>query len=107
MNIRIKKKKKKKIRFFFFKQKTAYEIKECDWSSDVCSSDLREKVEFTATNKTFSKPANVAEVKSYGKSKKEQDGFLFNCIRSKISVTILLYGGDKRKGIITDRKSVV
>ncbi len=26
--------------FFFFKQKTAYEIKECDWSSDVCSSDL-------------------------------------------------------------------
>ena len=32
--------KKKKKRFFFFKQKTAYEIKECDWSSDVCSSDL-------------------------------------------------------------------
>src|ERR1051326_9527745 len=29
--------------FFFFKQKTAYEIKECDWSSDVCSSDLLEK----------------------------------------------------------------
>src|SRR5210317_2367074 len=27
--------------FFFFKQKTAYEISECDWSSDVCSSDLR------------------------------------------------------------------
>src|SRR5688572_7251382 len=26
--------------FFFFKQKTAYEI-DCDWSSDVCSSDLR------------------------------------------------------------------
>ena len=25
---------------FVFKQKTAYEIKECDWSSDVCSSDL-------------------------------------------------------------------
>src|ERR1051326_4661036 len=29
--------------FFFFKQKTAYEIKECDWSSDVCSSDLYEE----------------------------------------------------------------
>ena len=26
---------------FFFKQKTAYEIYQCDWSSDVCSSDLR------------------------------------------------------------------
>ena len=29
-----------KIIIYFFKQKTAYEIKECDWSSDVCSSDL-------------------------------------------------------------------
>src|SRR5216110_717810 len=27
--------------FFFFKQKTAYEISSRDWSSDVCSSDLR------------------------------------------------------------------
>src|SRR5213593_3088226 len=26
--------------FFFFKQKTAYEMVSCDWSSDVCSSDL-------------------------------------------------------------------
>src|SRR6188508_1156359 len=26
--------------FFFFKQKTAYEMAQCDWSSDVCSSDL-------------------------------------------------------------------
>src|SRR5881296_2876998 len=26
--------------FFFFKQKTAYEVLLCDWSSDVCSSDL-------------------------------------------------------------------
>ena len=41
---RRKKKKKEEyvvFFFFFFKQKTAYEIKECDWSSDVCSSDLR------------------------------------------------------------------
>src|SRR3546814_8992068 len=27
--------------FFFFKQKTAYEMRISDWSSDVCSSDLR------------------------------------------------------------------
>src|SRR3546814_5186463 len=26
--------------FFFFKQKTAYEMRMSDWSSDVCSSDL-------------------------------------------------------------------
>src|SRR3546814_1574581 len=28
------------IEFFFFKQKTAYEMRISDWSSDVCSSDL-------------------------------------------------------------------
>src|SRR3546814_2834640 len=28
--------------FFFFKQKTAYEMRISDWSSDVCSSDLRQ-----------------------------------------------------------------
>src|SRR3546814_17353328 len=29
--------------FFFFKQKTAYEMRISDWSSDVCSSDLEEE----------------------------------------------------------------
>src|SRR3546814_12033827 len=29
--------------FFFFKQKTAYELRISDWSSDVCSSDLRDR----------------------------------------------------------------
>src|SRR3546814_8707233 len=29
--------------FFFFKQKTAYEMRISDWSSDVCSSDLSRK----------------------------------------------------------------
>src|SRR3546814_9422961 len=28
--------------FFFFKQKTAYEMRISDWSSDVCSSDLED-----------------------------------------------------------------
>src|SRR3546814_3104884 len=32
------------ICFFFFKQKTAYELRISDWSSDVCSSDLRKAV---------------------------------------------------------------
>src|SRR3546814_6664398 len=30
--------------FFFFKQKTAYEMRISDWSSDVCSSDLDLKI---------------------------------------------------------------
>src|SRR3546814_397448 len=36
--------------FFFFKQKTAYELRISDWSSDVCSSDL------------FDLPARIADV---------------------------------------------
>src|SRR3546814_15526147 len=31
------------VMFFFFKQKTAYEMRISDWSSDVCSSDLAAK----------------------------------------------------------------
>src|SRR3546814_2718334 len=30
--------------FFFFKQKTAYEMRISDWSSDVCSSDLHDAI---------------------------------------------------------------
>src|SRR3546814_9367962 len=44
--------------FFFFKQKTAYEMRISDWSSDVCSSDLR------ATDVMFS--GKVAVVAGYG-----------------------------------------
>src|SRR3546814_4206588 len=35
--------------FFFFKQKTAYEMRISDWSSDVCSSDLRYQPYFITT----------------------------------------------------------
>ena len=44
--------------FFFFKQKTAYEIVDCDWSSDVCSSDLGEMPkpgQRTANTEVFSR----------------------------------------------------
>src|SRR3546814_18512135 len=44
------------VLFFFFKQKTAYEMRISDWSSDVCSSDL-----------------NVAD--RYGVSRIDQDAF--------------------------------
>src|SRR3546814_18308431 len=38
--------------FFFFKQKTAYELRISDWSSDVCSSDLE----------AFEEPAHMRQV---------------------------------------------
>src|SRR3546814_4442635 len=34
---------------FFFKQKTAYEMRISDWSSDVCSSDLRRSRQASAS----------------------------------------------------------
>src|SRR3546814_6464878 len=40
--------------FFFFKQKTAYELRISDWSSDVCSSDLIMSNAFGGTDGTSS-----------------------------------------------------
>src|SRR3546814_7292036 len=39
--------------FFFFKQKTAYEMRISDWSSDVCSSDLKFIVNLSITERNF------------------------------------------------------
>src|SRR3546814_10008832 len=36
--------------FFFFKQKTAYEMRISDWSSDVCSSDLLDSIRSAASS---------------------------------------------------------
>src|SRR3546814_4047561 len=44
------------IVFFFFKQKTAYEMRISDWSSDVCSSDL---VLYTPSIKITVSPATA------------------------------------------------
>src|SRR3546814_14261627 len=40
--------------FFFFKQKTAYEMRISDWSSDVCSSDL-----LAGTSAPFAGPGDI------------------------------------------------
>src|SRR3546814_5560089 len=39
--------------FFFFKQKTAYEMRISDWSSDVCSSDLPVREGFRGVVRTL------------------------------------------------------
>src|SRR3546814_1809468 len=39
--------------FFFFKQKTAYEMRISDWSSDVCSSDLAVADQVQAVGRQF------------------------------------------------------
>src|SRR6478736_8076557 len=48
------------LKLFFFKQKTAYEI-DCDWSSDVCSSDLPGSVERTEPGAIADERQRIAE----------------------------------------------
>src|SRR3546814_308611 len=47
--------------FFFFKQKTAYEMRISDWSSDVCSSDL-----YVSGNAVFSQYLQIPAVPGAG-----------------------------------------
>src|SRR3546814_16540088 len=42
--------------FFFFKQKTAYEMRISDWSSDVCSSDLADLIVLVGSNTAWCHP---------------------------------------------------
>src|SRR3546814_7591257 len=47
------------LSFFFFEQKTAYEMRISDWSSDVCSSDLSTHPNVLGVNEWDGKPARV------------------------------------------------
>src|SRR3546814_1858653 len=56
--------------FFFFKQKTAYEMRISDWSSDVCSSDLKPHEglfypRFNFLSSDLVPPPNTAERDTY------------------------------------------
>ena len=56
--------------FFFFKQKTAYEIYQCDWSSDVCSSDLSGFDRARTINRNLSSNRQGFYPQTIGRSKK-------------------------------------
>ena len=57
--------------FFFFKQKTAYEIYQCDWSSDVCSSDLNGVKQLYISNKEIHTKLIQLGIPNINKSKRE------------------------------------
>src|SRR3546814_620088 len=48
--------------FFFFKQKTAYEMRISDWSSDVCSSDLEDVEQLLAWEMNLLHQPDVAQI---------------------------------------------
>src|SRR3546814_1055778 len=54
--------------FFFFKQKTAYEMRISDWSSDVCSSDLGNGNNATVPVPTGAAVGDIAVVGIYKES---------------------------------------
>src|SRR3546814_2574965 len=58
--------------FFFFKQKTAYEMRISDWSSDVCSSDLPERDRYRLP-KTFRKTDGQVEKSWSGQASAASD----------------------------------
>src|SRR3546814_16115218 len=54
--------------FFFFKQKTAYEMRISDWSSDVCSSDLMGITQHRKSSQLVQQIANLLLLKgNFGK----------------------------------------
>src|SRR3546814_1597635 len=66
------------IFFFFFKQKTAYEMRISDWSSDVCSSDLTEQ--HVAPSRCEGSSSRQGEFPLHGPSDGISDGDEASCI---------------------------
>src|SRR3546814_3893665 len=56
--------------FFFFKQKTAYEMRISDWSSDVCSSDLSVVIPAQAGNRASSSRLCVRFLGTHAKARR-------------------------------------
>src|SRR3546814_7712420 len=58
--------------FFFFKQKTAYEMRISDWSSDVCSSDLRPS--FGGSSTPWRRATPIGEAATRASSRRARAG---------------------------------
>src|SRR3546814_14782121 len=54
------------LSFFFFKQKTAYEMRISDWSSDVCSSDLQAVADYE--KQRDAEPNDFTAAQRYGEA---------------------------------------
>src|SRR3546814_18094386 len=84
--------------FFFFKQKTAYEMRISDWSSDVCSSDL---------NLIDPEPAHIDPDVGEAEERHDREGHpgvqrMFEPVQRRIPAV-----GRARRALGRDRKSVV
>src|SRR3546814_8534844 len=69
--------------FFLFKQKTAYEMRISDWSSDVCSSDLiRSAVRSVSTHRS-AVPSSTNEIRSTKPGDSQMaEAFIIDAVRT-------------------------
>src|SRR3546814_9568902 len=87
--------------FFFFKQKTAYEMRISDWSSDVCSSDLFELAEYgnRIPSLTFEIVADDAPVSAGAIAAELSDGIVDGAGATQMLGGFSAYG-DSVRGVL-------
>src|SRR3546814_5950755 len=89
--------------FFCFKQKTAYEMRISDWSSDVCSSDLNARGDVDGDAAQFELQLGAANL-----GRQEQPRQVLRHFGVKPEAAEALQPlGQQRGVVVADRKSVV
>src|SRR3546814_5066404 len=83
--------------FFFFKQKTAYEMRISDWSSDVCSSDLRVLAEREAARRTLAADldADIADHVMHHEQWMRAQGTLQPLAEQRVKLETASYGAGR------------
>src|SRR3546814_6254700 len=109
--------------FFFFKQKTAYEMRISDWSSDVCSSDLQHQLaqgigwrDNSSNNKRTDDHvrANLAQLLDRNQSHRSEEhtselqslmrsSYAVFCLKKKLSFPLVHRKVCARPGLETER----
>src|SRR3546814_1641439 len=84
--------------FFFFKQKTAYEMRISDWSSDVCSSDLAGVVQVGLDQRTA-----VVQLIEVGCAEHLGDGATYQQVGNRAPLDRDLLVGGRAGGAVVGR----
>src|SRR3546814_9849947 len=87
------------VLFFFFKQKTAYEVRISDWSSDVCASDLLFVNSPDETNSQSEKEFTQSFIKQFG-----DINFIVKAILGAVFFTLLFLTGNTMMQSVRERK---
>src|SRR3546814_5045765 len=78
------------ILFIFFKQKTAYEMRISDWSSDVCSSDLFTLSNINADGLSFgARKEAIDDLDAAGRPTKTLEGALWHKLSGPLSAMLM------------------